>query len=117
MCNKVLQYIRNNWFSLLVSTIGAFLLIWSEIALLGFIFENKDLSSSDLEKMGTGAVLFGALCTALGAHISKSDMQSLNDLTAERQVLKIVSMLKAASTFSTWGALFILIGTILLLIK
>jgi hypothetical protein len=117
MCDKILQSIQNDWFSWLVAAIGSLLFVWSEVALLGFLSEGKNLSSSDLEKMGTGAVLFGAMWTALGAHLSKSDVHSLDTLTADRQTLEIVRMLKSASNFSTWGAVFILIGTMLLLVK
>ena len=117
-CIEFVKYFLKNWFPYLAIVIGTFAYFWSVIFATEAVYL-KNIKLERLEQIGTAWLLFGALWTALGAHLSKEDKYSL-DKMAENNSLdpkEIVRIFKAASNFSTSGAVMILLGTIALFYK
>lgn len=110
--------VRENWFPWIVILIGAATYSVSVILATEAAMRHQ-VEAIRLEQIGTAWILFGALWTALGAHLSRKDRTALDGM-ADQGTLdakEIVRIFKAASNFSTFGAFMIVLGTAALLYK
>lgn len=109
---------QENWFPWIVVVIGTITYFVSVISATEAVVKHQ-VGATRLEQVGTAWLLFGALWTALGAHLSSNDRKVLDEM-ADKGVLdanEIVRIFKAASNFSTFGAFMIVLGTAVLLYK
>jgi hypothetical protein len=109
---------RENWFPWIVILVGTSTYSISIMSVTQAVARNH-VAAIWLERIGTAWLLFGALWTALGAHLSAKDKASLDRMAAQGalEVDEIVRMFKAASNFATFGAFMIMLGTAVLLYK
>lgn len=110
--------ILENWFPWIVILIGTATYSVSAISAAEAVVRHQ-VEAIRLEQIGTAWLLFGALWTALGAHLSRKDITALDAMANQGSLdaKKIVRIFKAASNFSTFGALMITLGTVVLLYK
>lgn len=110
--------VRENWFPWIVVLIGTATYSISVISATEAVVRHQ-VEATRLEQIGTAWLLFGALWTALGAHLNRKDKMTLDAMANQGalDVKEIVRILKAASNFSTFGAFMIVLGTIVLLYK
>lgn len=113
-----IKEVRENWFPWIVILTGTATYAVSVILATEAVVRHQ-VETIRLEQIGAAWLLFGALWTALGAHLSRKDRAAL-DAMANQGTLdakEIVRIFKAASNFSTFGALMIALGTAVLLFK
>jgi len=108
----------DNWFPWVVILIGTATYILTVSFATDAAVKNG-IQKVRLEQIGTAWVLLGALWTALGTHLTKKDKAILDNMASQGPLdaKEIVRMLKAASNFSTYGAVMIILGTSVLVYK
>ncbi len=113
-----IREVRENWFPWIVVLIGTATYSVSVISATEAVVKHQ-VEATRLEQIGTAWLLFGALWTALGAHLSRKDRMALDAMANQGalDVKEIVRIFKAASNFSTFGAFMIVLGTVVLLYK
>jgi hypothetical protein len=113
-----IKAVRENWFPWIVILTGTATYAVSVILATEAVVRHQ-VETIRLEQIGAAWLLFGALWTALGAHLNRKDRAAL-DAMANQGTLdakEIVRIFKAASNFSTFGAFMIALGTAVLLFK
>jgi hypothetical protein len=113
-----LKEAKENWFPWIVVSIGTGTYVVSVISATDALMRHQ-VETTRLEQIGIAWLLFGALWTALGAHLSGKDRASLDSM-ANQGILdakEVVRILKAASNFSTFGAFMVILGSTVLLYK
>jgi hypothetical protein len=113
-----IKEVRENWFPWIVVLIGTATYSISVTSVTEAVVRHQ-VETTRLEQIGTAWLLFGALWTALGAHLTRKDRMALDVMAAQGALdaKEIVRIFKAASNFSTFGAFMIVLGTAVLLYK
>lgn len=113
-----IKEVRENWFPWIVVLIGTATYSVSVISATEIVLKHQ-VEAMRLEQIGTAWLLFGALWTALGAHLTKKDRMVLDAMANQGalDVKEVVRIFKAASNFATHGAFMIALGTVVLLYK
>lgn len=109
---------KENWFPLLVIIIGTVTYSVTVTSATEAVIRQQ-VETTRLEQIGVAWILFGALWTALGAHLNNKDRDSLDLMVSQNSLntKEIVRIFKAASNYSTFGAFMIILGTVVLLYK
>ena len=111
-----IKEVLERWFPWIVILIGTATYSVSVISVTEAVVRHQ-VEATRLEQIGTAWLLFGALWTALGAHLNRKEKMALDAMANQGalDVKEIVRIFKAASNFSTFGALMIVLGTVVLL--